>query len=160
MRKAEEIVPVRTDKPVPDTEVMRLLKLRGTVRQFKSDPIPDSWVRALIEAAQRAPTSSNLQSYSIIAVRNAEIKAKLAELGGNQQHIIDCPVFFALCADMARPSYVCKLHGKNYPARYLEAGLVASIDASLAAPAILLELSVTRIRSSPLLTHSFTPLPV
>lgn len=119
------------DAPVPDTEVIRLLNARGTVRNFKTDPLPDSWVEALIASAQRAPTSSNVQAYSIIAVRDPAIKAKIAELGGNQQHIIDCPVFFALCADQNRLSHACELHGLTYPGKSFEAGLIASLDATL-----------------------------
>lgn len=117
--------------PVPDTEVVRLLNARGTVRNFKPDPIPEAWVNAMIAASQRAPTSSNIQAYSIIVVRDAAIKAKLAELAGNQQHIIDCPVYFALCADLTRLRYACELHGQQYPGKTFEAGLVASLDAAL-----------------------------
>jgi len=119
------------DAPVPDTETIRLLNARGTVRNFKPDPIPDSWVDALVAASQRAPTSSNIQAYSIIVVRDAAIKAKLAELAGNQQHIIDCPVYFALCADLTRLRHACELHGQTYPGKSFESGLVASLDATL-----------------------------
>lgn len=119
------------DAPVPDNELVRLLNKRGTVRAYKSDPIPDAWIEAMVAAAQRAPTSSNIQAYSIVVVRDPEIKKQLAVLAGNQQHIIDCPVFFALCADQTRLVHACAMHGKEYPGRTFEAGLVSSIDAAL-----------------------------
>lgn len=117
--------------PVPDTELVRLLEKRGTVRAYKSDPIPEGWVEAMIAAAQRAPTSSNIQAYSIVVVRDQETKKKIAAMCGNQQHIIDCPVFFAFCADQTRLVHACKMHGKEYPGRTFEAGLVSAIDAAL-----------------------------
>ena len=54
------------DAPVPDNELIQLLNKRGTVRAYKSDPIPDAWVDAIIAAGMRAPTSSNIQAYSCL----------------------------------------------------------------------------------------------
>ena len=116
---------------VPDTEVLRLLAARGSVRNFKPDPVPEAWVNAILAAGQRAPTSSNLQVYSLVVVRNQQTKTKLAELAGNQQHIIDCPVYFALCADLTRAAHACEVHDVKFLGHTLEKGLVASIDAAL-----------------------------
>ena len=116
---------------VPDTELLRRLQMRGSVRNYKPDPVPDPWVNAIIAAGQRAPTSSNIQAYSIVVVRNAEAKARLAELAGNQKHIVECPVFFAICADLTRPAYACELHGEDFVGHTMEKSLVATIDAAL-----------------------------
>ena len=119
------------DAPVPENDLTRLLAKRGTVRSYKSDPIPDSWVDAIVEYGMRAPTSSNIQAYSVIVVTNPESKKKLAELAGNQQHIIDCPVYFAICADTNRMARAIEMHGKEFPGRTFETGLVSSMDAAL-----------------------------
>ena len=116
---------------VPETEVLRLLRQRGSVRDYKPDPVPETWVEAILAAGQRAPTSSNVQAYSIVVVRDAGKKARLAELAGNQQHIIDCPVFFALCADQRRLTLACEQHGVVYQGQTLEQWLIASIDVAL-----------------------------
>ncbi len=116
---------------VPETEVLRLLHARGSVRGYKPDPVPDEWVEAILAAGQRAPTSANIQAYSIVVVRKPETKARLAELAGNQQHIVDCPVFFTLCADLTRPAYACEMHGTEFLGHTMERGLVATIDAAL-----------------------------
>jgi len=115
----------------PDSEVLRLLNQRGSVRDYLPDPVPEAMVEAIIAAGQRVPTSSNVQAYSIIVVRTPETKARLAELAGNQQHVIDCPVFFALCADQTRAEYAAHLHGTEFIGHTLEKGLVATIDAAL-----------------------------
>jgi nitroreductase len=124
-------VPAAADAPVPENDLTRVLATRGTTRNFKPDPVPEHWVKAIIETGMRAPTSSNLQAYSVIVVRNHESRKKLAELAGNQQHIIDCPVFFALCADLTRVNHAISMHGKEYEGRSLESCLVASLDACL-----------------------------
>ena len=111
--------------------MLRLLHARGSVRNYKPDPVPEPWVDAILAAGQRAPTSANIQAYSIIVVKNPETKARLAELAGNQRHIVDCPVFFALCPDLTRAAYACELHGADFIGHTLEKGLVASIDAAL-----------------------------
>ncbi len=85
----------------------------------------------MLAAAQRAPSSSNIQACSIIVIRNAETKARLAALAGNQQHIIDCPVFFALCADLNGAAHACDLHGTQFQKQTLENALVASVDVAL-----------------------------
>jgi len=116
---------------LPETEVLRLLARRGSVRDYKPDPVPEGWVDAILAAGQRAPTSSNVQAYSIVVVRDPEAKARLAEYAGNQRHVAECPVFFALCADQTRAAYASEVHGTPFIGHTLEKWLVATIDAAL-----------------------------
>lgn len=117
--------------PYPENEFTRLLEARGTVRDFKPDPIPEKLIHAMVRLAMRAPTSSNRQEYSIVQVHDIEKRKQLAKICTNQQHIVDCPAFFAICADHNRVVHGLNMHGQEYPAFNLEAGLVASIDAAL-----------------------------
>jgi len=116
---------------LPNHTFFHLLEKRGSCRDFKSDPLPEGWVEAIIAAGQRAPSSSNHQVYSIIVVRDPETKAKFAKIAGDQQHIIDCPVFFALCADQTVAEYAAQLHGMDFVGNTLEKGLVAAVDVAL-----------------------------
>lgn len=124
-------VRIDADAPPPQTGFMDLLARRGTVRAFRQEPVPDTWVDAIIAHGMRAPTSSNMQAYSVVVVKDAAIKSRLAEISGNQRHIVECPVFFAVCADLTRLEHACALHGLEYEGRSLESGLVASLDAAL-----------------------------
>ena len=117
---------------VPDNEFTRQLARRGTVRNFKPDPVPESWVKAIVEYGMRAPTSSNREETSVVVVYDPETRKALSKIASNQQHIIDCPVFFAICADQNRMAHALEMHGKEYgAANTFEGGLVASIDAAL-----------------------------
>lgn len=114
---------------LPESALMQQLAKRGTVRDFKSDPVPQSWADAIVAHGMRAPTSSNRQEYSIIQVSDSLIRQRLSELSANQKYIVECPVFFAVCADQNRMEHALSLHDTDYPAFGLEAGLVSTIDA-------------------------------
>lgn len=116
---------------VPVTGLMEMLAHRGTVRDFKPDPVPQAWLDAIVAHGMRAPTSSNRQEYSVIQVDNPDTRKRLAELASNQKHIVECPTFFAICADQNRMEHALDLHDTPYPAFGLEGGLVSTIDASL-----------------------------
>ncbi|MEM7028747.1 MAG: NADPH-dependent oxidoreductase [Chloroflexota bacterium] len=101
-----------------------------TIRSFTDKPIPDDMVQTLLDAGRRAPTSSNMQTYSIMVVRNPETKKQLAVLAGGQKHIEVCPVFMAFCADIRRLAVACEMHGETH-AKTLESSMVSTVDAAL-----------------------------
>ncbi|PJF44698.1 MAG: hypothetical protein CUN55_02660 [Phototrophicales bacterium] len=113
------------------TETIATLNSHVSIRDFRSTPIDDELLWQLLRAAQRAPTSSNMQAYSFVVIRNAETKARLAELAGNQRHIAECPVFICVCADITRIARACELHGTTL-AQNTENTLVATVDAAIA----------------------------
>ena len=91
-------------------------------------------LETLIAAAQSAATSSNLQTWSVIAVTDPEKKAAIARLSAGQKHIEQCPLFLAWIADTARNERLGAEEGVTLEVLpYLETFLVAAIDAALAA---------------------------
>jgi FMN reductase [NAD(P)H] len=111
--------------------VLDVLRDRASVRDYKADEVADGMLEAILTAARRAPTSSNLQAYSFVVVRDAERKRRLSVMAGNQKHIVDAPVFVAICADTHRLSGVTETVGKALAKHHLEMTLVACIDAAL-----------------------------
>src|SRR5262245_4924555 len=73
--------------PAEWNPVLQVLHEHRSVRRYLGDPVSDDTLRLLISAAQSAPTSSNLQVWSVIAVRDPARKARLAALAGGQAHI-------------------------------------------------------------------------
>ena len=114
-----------------NSETIETLLQRRSIRKFDERPVSDDQVDAILRAAFRAPTSSNIQSYSVIVVRDPDIKQQLSIPTGNQRHIADCPVFLAFCADLTRLEHVLQERGHTLADNNLEVGLVSSIDASL-----------------------------
>jgi len=110
-----------------------LIMSHSSIRQFKSDPLPVTLVETIISAAQQASSSSNLQTYSVIATTDDESRGKLADLCSNQKHIRTAPLFLTWCADLARLQHVCQMGNYIQNAEYLENFLIAAVDASIAA---------------------------
>ncbi len=110
--------------------VIETLNKHVSIREFTNKEISDEMLNKILNSARRSPTSSNLQAYSLVVVRNPDTKRELAKLAGNQKHIETCNVFVAVCADIFRLSEACGLHDERL-GKGLENTLVATVDASL-----------------------------
>ncbi|MEM9199110.1 MAG: nitroreductase family protein [Pseudomonadota bacterium] len=120
--------------PVPWNAQLDLLLSHRSVRAYHDTTLPAGTLTALVAAAQSAATSSNLQTWSLIAVTDAARKAALAQLAGGQKQIAECPLFLVWLADLSRNARLGEAEGVEMSALpYLETFLVAAIDAALAA---------------------------
>ena len=54
------------------------IKERRTIRKYTQQPISDELLNRLLEEAARTQTMGNLQLYSVVVTRSAEMKQKLA----------------------------------------------------------------------------------
>ncbi|MEL6328305.1 MAG: nitroreductase family protein [Planctomycetota bacterium] len=114
----------------PAGRVLELLRSHRSIRRFTSDPVPDADIERAVAAGQMASTSSAVQAYCLIRVRDPGTRERLVPLTGGQQKVADCGAFFVVCGDVRRHRVACARDGIGYDAR-LEAFLVAAIDASL-----------------------------
>jgi nitroreductase len=118
------------------SDMLALQLAHRSVRRFTSRPVSDGELAAIVAAAQSASTSSNLQSWSVVAVRDAERKSRLGALTGpsNQRFIEQAPLFLVWIADLGRARRLAERFGLPLDgADYLESTLIAFIDAALAA---------------------------
>ncbi|MCP4420806.1 MAG: NADPH-dependent oxidoreductase [Chloroflexi bacterium] len=113
-----------------ETAVTQTLNQHFSVRSFIDKPVPDEMLHAVLNAARRSPTSSNMQTYSIIVVHSPETRQKLAVLAGNQKHVEQCNVFVGFLADINRLGVVSQMHGQVL-AKSLELTQIAIVDAAL-----------------------------
>jgi nitroreductase len=117
-----------------DTSVWEGLLAHRSVRHYRPDPLPAGTLEWLIAAAQSASTSSNLQTWSVIALQDPQHKSEAATLCGDQDFIRQAPLLLVFCADLSRLTFVSEtseLPGEGL--EFLEMFLMASLDASLAA---------------------------
>ncbi|WP_433492854.1 NADPH-dependent oxidoreductase [Nocardia grenadensis] len=135
----DQVVAQRYRDPAPTAPaewnpVLRVLHEHRSVRRYLPDPLPDGVLELLISAAQSAPTSSNLQVWSVVAVRDPQRKARLAALAGDQEQIRQAPLLLVWTADLARLRDLAAERGAPLDgADYLESSYVAFLDAALAA---------------------------
>lgn len=120
--------------PADWNETLGTLLSHRSVRAYRPDPVPDSAVELLVAAAQSAASSSNLQPWSVVAVRDPARKARLAALAGNQRHIVEAPLFLLWLVDLHRLEAVGRdLAVPTEGLDYLESFLLGAVDTSLAA---------------------------
>lgn len=113
-------------------DTMRLIHAHRSIRRFREDALPDAHVHEAVRAGQMASTSSAVQAYSVIRVRDMDKRAALAALSGPQEKVVRCGAFLVVCGDTRRHRVICERAGVE-PAESFENFLVAIIDASLLA---------------------------
>lgn len=105
-----------------------------SIRAYLPDLLPLGTLEVMVAAAQSAATSSNLQTWSVVAVEDAVKKERLSQLAGNQVHIKQCPLFLVWLVDLARLTYIAESRGMSRDGLdYLEMFVTATVDAALAA---------------------------
>ncbi|HZK55616.1 MAG TPA: nitroreductase family protein [Desulfosporosinus sp.] len=80
-------------------ELLDALKARRSIRKFKSDPIPEALVTQLIEAAQLAPSGSNIQPTRFVVIKSNAVRANLSE-ATPLPFVSQAPLVLACCVDL------------------------------------------------------------
>ncbi|QRG09342.1 NADPH-dependent oxidoreductase [Xanthobacter dioxanivorans] len=105
-----------------------------SVRAFSDRALPEGLIETLVAAAQSASSSSNLQTFSVVAVENPATKARLAQVAGGQKHIVEAPLVLVWLADLARLEEIGRRAGAPTGGlAFLETLFIGIIDAALAA---------------------------
>ena len=113
--------------------VLNVLLAHRSVRAFTPEPVPPDVLTTLVAAAQSAAVSSNLQVWSVVAVRDDERKARLADLAGGQAHIAEAPLFLVWLIDFDRLTQLGAARGVAPGALdYLETFVLGVADTALA----------------------------
>lgn len=116
-----------------DNPLLPTLLAHKSVRHYKPDPLPPGTLEMLGAAAQSAASSSNLQTWSVIALQDPAHKAEAATLCGDQDFIRQAPLFLVFCADLARLTAASAREDLPGAALdYVEMFLTAAIDTALA----------------------------
>jgi nitroreductase len=119
---------------IPWNTTLETILTHRSIHRYSARPLPDGLVELLAAAAQSAPSSSNLQAFSIVVVEDKARRARLAKLAANQKHVEEAPLLMMFVADLARLRRVA--HGVDEPTNgldYTESFLVALADAAFAA---------------------------
>lgn len=75
---------------------------RRTVRRYSGRPVDDALLTDLLGQASHAPTTGNMQLYSVIITRDEEAKKHLAPAHFNQPTVTGCQAVLTFCADYNR----------------------------------------------------------
>lgn len=114
-------------------ETINLLKSHKSIRKYTDKPIETEKLKAIIECAQSASTSSFVQAYTIINVVDMNNRKNIAFLAGDQSYVEQCPLFLVFCADLNRSKISCEINDITMAKGNTETFILATVDASLAA---------------------------
>lgn len=82
--------------------MLTYFKNRHTCRTFTDTDISDAKIKELLELAAHAPTTGNMQLYSVVITRDAAQKVLLAPAHFSQPAFMNAPVVLTFCADLNR----------------------------------------------------------
>lgn len=108
-------------------------KQRHTVRSFdNTKPVSIALIHSIIRDAMQAPTTGNIQLYSIIISTDEEQKAKLREAHFNQP-ASNAPILITFCADINRFEKWCENRDTVPGFRNLQSLLSSILDVTIVA---------------------------
>lgn len=125
-------LPIITPKHVNSNstfDMENLFRQRRTVRQYTDAPVSDALLADLIAQAANAPTTGNMQLYSVIVTRDAEMKRALAPAHFGQPQVTGCAVLLTFCADFNRFVKWCEASGAEPGYDNLQSLVTACMDA-------------------------------
>ena len=105
---------------------------RGSVRAFSKDKIlTDEMLDELLEGAAQAPTTGNMQLYSVVVTRRPEAIERMARLHLGQPAAVSCQALLTFCADKYRFGRWCRLRKARTGFENLSGDLLAIVDATI-----------------------------
>lgn len=82
--------------------IEKYFSTRATVRNFSKKEVSDRDIKDILAAAMHAPTTGNMQLYSVILTRDSEKKKQIDACHFNQPAAVSAPVLLTFCADTNR----------------------------------------------------------
>lgn len=86
---------------------------RGSVRRYKQEKIADETINEIIRLAAKAPTTGNMQLYTVIVTSSEEGKKRLAASHFNQPMVKGCSHLLTVCADFNRFTRWCEINNAD-----------------------------------------------
>jgi nitroreductase len=95
-------------------QTMKTLLEHRTVRRYSEREIEEPILLQILTAAIRGSTTGNIQPYSIIITRDADMKAKIAPLHFNQKPVLEAPLILTFCVDFNRFIQWCRQRNTDF----------------------------------------------
>ncbi len=106
---------------------------RRTIRRYTSQPVPLELIDSMLLQASHAPTTGNMQLYSVIISSTAEEKQALAPAHFNQPQVTGCSVVLTFCADINRFTRWCQERNADVGFDNFQSLMAAILDTALLA---------------------------
>ena len=80
-------------------ELLQTIFARRSIRKYTTEPVGEEEVKALLEAAMAAPSSSNRKPWHFVVVTDRRTLDRLAELHPYGKMLFEAPLCIAVCGD-------------------------------------------------------------
>jgi nitroreductase len=115
-------------------EFFDVIRSRRSIRVFDQRPVEEEKIRAILEAANAAPSAGNQQAYEIYLVQDPAALGRLAGTLPKMEFFSVVPVVLAFCANPGRAAVKYAERGKSLYA--VQDATIACTHAMLAATAL------------------------
>ena len=102
-------------------EYSELIKARYSVRAYRPDPVEDTKLQAVLEAARLAPTAANRQPFQLIVLHTAGREEEIGKIY-HRPWFVQAPIVMAVCA-ISSQAWVRE--SDRFNARLIDAAIVA-----------------------------------
>ena len=88
-------------------ELLNALEWRYASKKMNGQQVPEEKVERILEAIRLAPSSMGLQPYTVLVIKDPEIKKQILPIANNQQQIVDSSHLLVFAAwDKITPEHV------------------------------------------------------
>lgn len=88
-------------------ELLDALQWRYASKKMNGQQVPEEKVERILEAVRLAPSSMGLQPYTVLVIKDAELKKQLLPIANNQQQVVDASHLLVFAAwDNITPEHV------------------------------------------------------
>lgn len=101
---------------------------RRTIRRYADRNVEQSLIDRLLLKASHAPTTGNMQLYSVVVTRDEAGRRELSPLHFNQPQVMSAPVVLTFCADFNRMSRWCEVRDAEPCYDNLQSFMAALLD--------------------------------
>lgn len=101
---------------------------RHTIRKYTDRKIDEQLLYDMLEEASHAPTTGNMQWYSVVITRSKEGKQALAPAHFNQPQVTGCDTVLTFCADVNRFTLWCNERKASPGYNNLQSLVAAALD--------------------------------
>ncbi|WP_408954382.1 nitroreductase family protein [Natroniella sp. ANB-PHB2] len=80
-------------------DVIETIRERASIREYKSQEIPEETLHKILEAAHLAPSAGNIQPWEFFVIKNQAKIEELAKVAYGQEWMAEAPVVVVVCTN-------------------------------------------------------------
>ena len=87
-------------------DIFDCIRSRPAVRTFRSEPIPSTVIKKMLEAGRQAHSQRNRQPWRFIVIQDREMLKQIGTLASTGPYIAEAPMAIALAIEGAKNPYI------------------------------------------------------